>query len=68
VSELVEDHRHCIVCGKPIPTDKYVCSPSCEEILRRQQKSYQRMRLYTTVTLLILFIIVLLMVFIKGGS
>jgi len=57
---MVEDHRHCVVCGRPIPPDRYVCSPSCEEILRRRQKGYRRMQLYTIITFTALFILVLL--------
>ncbi|MGC8913070.1 MAG: DUF2116 family Zn-ribbon domain-containing protein [Thermoplasmata archaeon] len=29
----VEDHRHCVICERVIPTDKKVCSKKCEKEL-----------------------------------
>jgi predicted nucleic acid-binding Zn ribbon protein len=56
---MVEDHKHCIVCGKPIEPDKFVCSPSCEEILKKQQKSMARSRM---IMLLVIFIILIVFI------
>jgi predicted nucleic acid-binding Zn ribbon protein len=54
---MVEDHRHCVVCGKPVEPDKFVCSPSCEEIIKKQQKSVARSRM---IMLMLIFIIILM--------
>jgi predicted nucleic acid-binding Zn ribbon protein len=56
---MVEDHKHCIVCGKPIEPDKFVCSPSCEEIVKKQQKSMARSRM---IMLMMIFIIIIIFV------
>ncbi|MEM2889767.1 MAG: DUF2116 family Zn-ribbon domain-containing protein [Candidatus Hadarchaeum sp.] len=56
---MVEDHKHCVVCGKPTDPDKTVCSLSCEEILNRQQKSMKRSRLIMLVIFVILFIFII---------
>ena len=26
----VDDHRHCVICGKAVPPKKEVCSPICQ--------------------------------------
>lgn len=39
---MVEDHRHCIVCGKATDVDKSICGPSCDEALKLQQKKAGR--------------------------
>jgi predicted nucleic acid-binding Zn ribbon protein len=57
---VIEDHRHCVVCGKPTDPDKTVCSASCEEILNRQQKSMKRSRLIMLVIFIVLFIFIIL--------
>jgi len=54
---MVEDHRHCIVCGKPTAPDVFFCSPSCEEIFKRGQRRAIRYRNLT----LILFVVILVM-------
>ncbi|MEM1689255.1 MAG: DUF2116 family Zn-ribbon domain-containing protein [Candidatus Hadarchaeales archaeon] len=65
---MVEDHRHCVVCGKPVPPDKFICSPSCEEILRKQQKRYHRIQLYTMILFFLLFVLILVISVVKGSS
>jgi predicted nucleic acid-binding Zn ribbon protein len=54
---MIEDHKHCIVCGKPVPMDQLVCSPSCDEILKKHQKSAARAR---TIMLVIIFVMIIL--------
>jgi len=65
---MVEDHRHCIVCGKPVPPDKLVCSPACEEILRMQRKRYRRMQIYTMALFIVLFLVVLIVGVVRSAS
>lgn len=66
---MVEDHRHCIVCGKPTPPEKYICSPSCEEIFKRQQAKLRKTRILN-ILLLLTFVLVLMLVSIlrSGGT
>ncbi|MGN1322052.1 MAG: DUF2116 family Zn-ribbon domain-containing protein [Methanosphaera sp.] len=54
---VVEAHRHCAICGKPIPMTESFCSDKCQEQyqLKQQQVAKQRKILYVVV---ILFIIV----------
>jgi predicted nucleic acid-binding Zn ribbon protein len=57
---MIEDHKHCIVCGKPVEMDKFVCSPSCEEIIKRHQKSASRSRM---IMFAVMIFIIILFVF-----
>lgn len=58
---MIEDHKHCIVCGKPVEMDKFVCSPSCEEVLARHQKAASRSRLITIVAIVVMIVLLLVM-------
>ena len=60
---MIEDHKHCIVCGKPVEMDKFFCSPSCEEILKKQQKRMARSR---TIMMVIFVVIIIVFVLISG--
>ncbi|MFN4132933.1 MAG: DUF2116 family Zn-ribbon domain-containing protein [Candidatus Hadarchaeales archaeon] len=64
----MEDHRHCIICGKAIPTDKYVCSPSCETILKSHQKQAQRMRMITLAVFFLFFIILVMTAILRSSG
>ena len=39
----VEPHKHCPICGTPIPLNELVCSPDCQKVwdqrLNQQKKS-----------------------------
>jgi predicted nucleic acid-binding Zn ribbon protein len=58
---MIEDHKHCVVCGKATAPDKFFCSPSCEETYKKQQKSMARSRMIMMVFFVILFIVIILM-------
>jgi predicted nucleic acid-binding Zn ribbon protein len=62
---MIEDHKHCIVCGKPVEMDKFVCSPSCEEIIKRHQKSASRSRMIMLVVFAVLIVLILVIPYIK---
>lgn len=53
----VEPHKHCPICGTPIPLNELVCSPDCQKVwdakVNQQKKS--RLVLYA---LIVIFIIV----------
>jgi predicted nucleic acid-binding Zn ribbon protein len=65
---MVEDHRHCIVCGKSVDTEKFFCSPSCEEIFKSQQKRLKRTRTFTLLFFLIVFMLVMFLATLRGSS
>jgi len=58
---MIEDHKHCIVCGKAIEPDKFFCSPSCEETYKKQQKSIARSRTIMMVIFVVIIVVFILM-------
>ena len=56
---MVEDHKHCVVCGKAVSVDKLFCSPECEDRLKQQQKRVSRMRLYMMLMMAALFLLII---------
>ena len=54
----VEAHKHCPVCGTPIPLTERVCSPDCEKVLAQRQKQMRKSRI-TFFIVMVIFIIVL---------
>ena len=41
---MIEQHKHCPVCGTPIPMDEKFCSPNCEQIAITNQQKIRRSR------------------------
>ena len=39
---MVEPHKHCPVCGSPIPMKERVCSADCQKVLEQQQKNIKK--------------------------
>lgn len=57
----VENHRHCAICGKPIPISESFCSDNCQEQyqLKQQQVAKQRKILYGIVAIFIIVYVVM---------
>ena len=51
MSSKIQDHRHCPVCGKPIPPDQKYCSTKCEAIdmKRNREAEFVRKLMYIAV-------------------
>ncbi len=41
---MIEQHKHCPMCGTPIPLNEKFCSPKCEETARLNQQKVQKTR------------------------
>lgn len=52
----VEAHRHCAICGKPIPMSESFCSDQCQEAfqLKQQQIAKQRKILYALIAVFVI--------------
>ncbi len=57
---MIEDHKHCVVCGKPTDPDKTICSPACEALTRQQQKKMSRSRNIMLILFIVMFAIIIL--------
>lgn len=53
---VIEAHKHCAICGKPIPLSESFCSDQCQESfqLRQKQVNKQRKMLYAVIALFII--------------
>ncbi|HID60272.1 MAG TPA: DUF2116 family Zn-ribbon domain-containing protein [Hadesarchaea archaeon] len=56
---MIEDHKHCIVCGKATGADKFFCSPSCEDVFKKQQKRMARSRMVMLILFVALFVVIM---------
>lgn len=50
-------HKHCLICGLPIPVNKTFCGVECEEKNRRLEKRKN----YTMIITMIMFPVLLLL-------
>lgn len=39
---MTKPHRHCAVCGTPIPLEERTCSTKCQNILTENQKKVNK--------------------------
>ena len=56
----VVEHKHCIICGHPIPMDQEVCSPACKTEYDNMVKK-KRMWLYIFYGSVVFFMFILAM-------
>lgn len=61
----VEAHRHCAICGKPIPMDESFCSDKCEDQYREKQKAMMKQRRILLLVIAVFVIIWLVMTILK---
>lgn len=59
----IEPHKHCPICGTPIPLNELVCSPDCEQIWN-QRLSQQKKSRYGLLGVIILFVIVWFVIYV----
>lgn len=57
---MVDDHKHCIVCGRVVSSDKLFDSLECEERFKLQQRRISRMRMYLMLMLGALILLIVL--------
>lgn len=54
---MVEPHKHCPVCGSPIPLDQRVCSNDCEIVWDQRMKKAKKSKI-TLFVVIVIFILV----------
>ena len=62
---MVDQHKHCSMCAKPIPLDERFCSPKCEQIFTERQRKVAKTKKIMYIAFAALIIIYLLFTF-KG--
>jgi len=57
----VEKHKHCIICGKSIPVDEFICSEKCKEkYIARQKKVALTQKIYFGVFIILILVFIYL--------
>lgn len=42
---MTEPHKHCPVCGKPVPMSETVCSAQCQQVIAENQRKVRKTRM-----------------------
>ncbi|MCS7146454.1 MAG: DUF2116 family Zn-ribbon domain-containing protein [Nitrososphaerota archaeon] len=42
----IPDHRHCIVCGRPVPPKEEICSDECRNVYEGRLRRERRTRIF----------------------
>ncbi len=63
---MIEDHKHCTVCGNPTEVEKTICSPSCEEVLKQQQKKMARSRMMMLIFFVVMIALIMIIPYFTG--
>lgn len=59
---MTKPHRHCTVCGTPIPLEESTCSDKCEKVLKENQNRVRKSRIFIYAIFAIVIIIWLVLV------
>ncbi|MBI5680137.1 MAG: DUF2116 family Zn-ribbon domain-containing protein [Methanobacterium sp.] len=62
---MTKPHKHCPMCGTPIPMEEKFCSPNCEQIFTERQRKVAKTRKIMYIAFAALIIIYFLFAF-KG--
>ena len=61
----VDPHKHCPICGTPIPLDELVCSPDCQKVWDQKIAQHKRTRLVLFGVIVVFIIVCAIMMFLK---
>lgn len=64
---MVEPHKHCPICGTPIPLDELVCSQDCQTVWNQKIAQHKKSRI-ALFAIIILFVIVWFVFMVMKGS
>ncbi|KZX17413.1 DUF2116 family Zn-ribbon domain-containing protein [Methanobrevibacter filiformis] len=62
---MVDVHKHCPVCGTPIPLDETTCSDKCQGVLSERNKKVKKTQLTLYGVFIVFIIIWIFVTFIK---
>ncbi len=63
---MVDQHKHCPMCGTPIPMDERFCSPRCEQIMAEIKRKVAKTRKIFYLAFAALIIIYIIFVVLRG--
>ncbi len=62
---MTEQHKHCPICGKPIPLSEGVCSAQCQQVIAENQRKVRRTRMILYIAFAV-FILIWLFYALRG--
>ncbi|MEM4472160.1 MAG: DUF2116 family Zn-ribbon domain-containing protein [Archaeoglobaceae archaeon] len=51
-------HRHCVICGKAIEADKFVCGEECQNRLEKERKRQRNFTIFMFAMLILLLLLI----------
>lgn len=63
----VEAHRHCAICGRPIPMSESFCSDQCQEAFQLKQKQVAKQRKILLAIVAVFVILYIAFIFLRRG-
>jgi predicted nucleic acid-binding Zn ribbon protein len=54
-----------VVCGRAIEPDKFICSPACEEVMKKSQKQAARTRFIMIGMFVALFVVLMVVSYLR---
>ena len=60
---MIDVHKHCPVCGTPIPLEETTCSPKCQTVMDEQQAKLNKSKKTLTIVMIVFLIVLALMIF-----
>jgi predicted nucleic acid-binding Zn ribbon protein len=60
---MVDDHRHCLLCQKTIPSRESFCSERCKDDLEAMMKRDRKIRLLWITSFMIFMLVLLIKLF-----
>ena len=65
INMAVDPHKHCPICGTPIPLNELVCSQDCQKVWDQRLNQAKRSRIILFVVIIIFLVIWAVMTFMK---
>jgi len=60
---MIDVHKHCPVCGTPIPLEEKTCSGKCQKVMDEQQAKLKKSKTTLTVVMIVFLIVFAFMMF-----
>lgn len=60
---MIDVHKHCPVCGSPIPLEESTCSPKCQNVMDERQAKMKKSRRTLSIVMIIFIIVLAVMLF-----
>jgi predicted nucleic acid-binding Zn ribbon protein len=60
---MIDVHKHCPVCGSPIPLEESTCSPKCQTVMDEQETKLKKSKKTLSIVMIVFLIVFAIMIF-----